>query len=81
MEKIDGGVIHSLAIGADWKNAFTLTVGKVVNGLTISTIVRDENNFYFFGNVRYVVYVKNKDGVECIWRTYENMPAAVTYEI
>jgi hypothetical protein len=52
-----------------------ITAGADV--IEISQIVRDENNFYFFGSVRYVVYAK-KNTVEFPWRYFEGLPVTVT---
>ena len=86
MERIQGGPIYSIGIGNNPKDLMTWAVGKQWqtpdgNTVVIDEILRDENNFFFFGNLRYLVYVKNKDGDRILWRSYENCPITVTYNI
>ena len=81
MEKIVGGKIYSIEIGEP-KNGFSWTIGQTVLGNhTISEIIRDENNFYYFGTIRYIVYIQDSLENKKIWRTYENHKISITFDI
>ena len=79
--------IHSISIpmGA---LTFTWRVGQEVKldgtpGVMVSKIIRDENNFFQFGVIRYIVCVR-KPGSEddIVWKTYEGpIPVTATYKI
>ena len=85
MEKLNLPKIRKISIGenpiSDKNNILILTVGQHVRlgkeEAVISDIEVDENNFYFFGNVRYCVYVKKTDGSEHLWKFFERMPVSV----
>ena len=77
MEKKQISQIRKLTVGINPKDAEVFVVGqtrsfgKIGRG-TIASIVRDENNFYFFGQVRYTVYVKIDGSDELFdWRHFE----------
>jgi hypothetical protein len=78
--RLDLGEIRKITIG-DVKNGFSFSVGTVVNvggdEIKISKIVRDENSFFIFGSILYVIYVKNSNGEEKIWNYIENQPVRV----
>ncbi len=81
MDKIQAGKIRKITIG-DLKTGFSFTVGQKIQAgskeIEISEIIRDENNFYFFNVLRYIIYVKQGDET-FIWNTFENHPMRVEY--
>lgn len=80
MDKTQAGDIRKITIG-DLKNGFCFQVNQTVpagdNPLTITKIIRDENNFYFFGCIQYQIYAKLKDEPQFVWKYFENQPVYV----
>lgn len=81
MEKIFTGTIRKLIVGTDPKNGMAFEVGKEFNTpegiLKITEIVEDQSHYYFFGNVRYLVYVDKPDKSNCVWKYFERMSVCV----
>jgi hypothetical protein len=77
------GTIYSIKIGLHPKDGMNFNLGQKIyisnDECEISEIVRDENNFFLFGIVRYIIYAKDiKNGNHFVWKTYENVPISVT---
>lgn len=82
MDKPERGAIRSINSSLDTKSGGGYTVGKR-GGLpnsVISSIIRNENNFYFYGYLEYEIYLK-VDNEEKLWRTVPGHMAVVTYDI
>ena len=47
---------------------------------TITKIIRDENAYFLFGNVTYLVYAKKDNEQEKIWKLFERQPVCCEYE-
>lgn len=81
------GKIRKIIVGRDPKDALTYEVGKVFSlpkaeTLTVTEIVRDENSFYYFGSVTYIVYAKlSGKGEAIMWKYFENHCVIVECEI
>lgn len=79
------GKIRKIIIGTNPRSdALVYEIGKrhLVGDyeIFITDIVRDENNYYYFGNLRYIVFAsKEKDNSEksFVWKTLENIPLIV----
>jgi hypothetical protein len=79
--------IFRISIGPDPKDGMSYFVGQKIHtgsgnnrdDCVITRIVRNENNFYLFGNMAYIIYAKRNDsGKEFVFRFCENMPVYVT---
>lgn len=85
MEKTYRGKIRKIIIGQDPKNAMAYELGRVFSTpsgvMKIVMIEEDQNDFYFFGNVRYNIWVEMADKSQHLWKFYEKMPVSVEYEI
>jgi hypothetical protein len=81
MEKTFTGTIRKLIVGADPLNAMAFEVGKTFNTpggiLKVTEILEDQSAFYFFGNIRYLIYVETPDKKTCVWKFFERMPVSV----
>ena len=79
--------IHQIAVPLGGDRMDTYSVGQTFKagamaGFTVAKILRDENNFHKFGQVRYIVCVSKDGGDEQIWKTYEGpIPIYATYKV
>ena len=87
MDQIAVGKIRSIEIGEP-KQGFTWTVGNPaakegpMSKHNIAEIVRDDNNFFLFGFVRYLVLVDDEKKERRIFREYNsNHKITITYDI
>ena len=78
------GEIRKITIG-DVKTGFSFSIGSKIQAgseeIIISKIVRDENSFFIFGNIVYIIYAVNKKGEEFIWNILENQILRVEFSI
>lgn len=86
MEKRATGVIRKIVIGMNPTAGLSYEVGKEFRTpegiITVTEIVEDQANYYFFGNIRYYVYGKKQsDSVSKVWKFIEKMPVMVEFEI
>lgn len=76
--------IRKITIG-DVKEGFSFTVGSKVNAggnqIIISKILRDENSFFIFGEIMYLIYAKNTNGEEFLWNAISNMPLRIEFNL
>lgn len=81
MEKTNIGRIRKITIGQDPLKAMSYEVKKTFRtpegDLTITEIVEDQSSYYFFGNVRYLVYVEKPDKTNVLWKAFESMPVTI----
>lgn len=65
--------------------SFTFRVGQSVpigdSRVEISKIIRDENNYHYFGTIIYIIYAKNSGDEEYIWRYVENQPVSIVCKV
>ena len=77
MEKNPTGRIRKLIIGEDPKNGFSFEVDYTYNTpggkLKVVEIMEDQNNYYFFGVIRFIVYVEKEDKSIVVWKYFDNM--------
>jgi hypothetical protein len=85
MEKITGGVIYKIAVGEGPRSSLSLERGQVLtikeHKVTITQIVEDHAHFYYFKEVRYLVYAKMEGHPEFILRSFIGMPVSITYDL
>ncbi len=85
MEKTPAGIIRKIIIGTDPKAAMAYELGKEFSTpkgtVKITLIEEDQSNFYFFGNIRYNIWVKVGDKQEQIWKFYEKMSVCIEYQL
>ena len=65
--------IRKIIVGELHEDNFTISVGQVWNfgegkKRKISRIVRDENSYFIFNEVIYIIYVEVPEKGEVIWR-------------
>lgn len=85
-DKADTGlIIHSILIGTNPKDCLRWDIGQLVGkdkSLKVTTIAHDETNFNLYGLKRYLVYVTPIGQTEeTLWRSYENIPVSLLYDI
>jgi hypothetical protein len=85
-DKADTGlIIHSILIGTNPKDCLRWDIGQLVGkdkSLRVSLIVHDDTNFNLYGLKRYLVYITPvNDTTEQLWRSYENIPVSLLYDI
>jgi hypothetical protein len=75
-------IIHSITYklaDREWTSAVGGTVPTA--NLKITRIIRDEDNFEFYGELCYAIYVKGDDGKEFLWRSVPNSRSPIiTYD-
>jgi len=83
MEQYPTGAIHSIKINEGDVIMTYAVGGEFMNkAIKICEIIRDENNYHFFGKIRYLIYVKKKGDKEIFcWKTLFNDPIAITHKI
>lgn len=85
MEKTEQRKIRKIIVGNDPKNSFAFELGKEYNtpaGLVkIHEIEEDQSNYYFFGNIRFNVWIEKSNKEITIWKSVERLPILIEYEI
>ena len=75
MEKVSTGIIRKIIIGANPKEALAFEIGRTfitpMGELKVVEIVEDQANFYFFGNIRYLIYAEKEDKTIFVWKYFE----------
>lgn len=77
--------IRKLTIG-DPINGLSYAVGNRYGkgkGLEVTQIILDENAYYLWGALRYLIYVKkvNTDDQSYVWKLYERQPVCVEFDV
>jgi len=75
------GLIRKIVIGRDPKNAMAYHVGMAAGANTVSTIVFDEEHMHHTAKSRYLIYVSESSGVQVLWKTVDDMPCIVEYDL
>jgi len=86
MEKTPTSKIRKIIIGQDTKSGMAYDLGRKFNTpnglLEVVLIEEDQGSYYFFGNVRYNIWVQTEDTkIVKIWKYFERMPVTIEYEI
>lgn len=75
--------IRKITIGSNPKdNGIAFQVGNKAgnDGYIISNIVEDTNNFFSFGSVRFLVFIKlPNNSREFLWKSFQGVPTSVEY--
>ena len=77
------GIIRKITIG-DLKEGITYKVGQAMLGgqITIKSIIQDPDYLNKTGVNRYDILVSQQNaGVARLWKTFENMPVSIEYDI
>lgn len=87
MDRLDTGLdIHSITIGINPVDGMKWTVGQEVKlgkdriAHTISRIEIDDVYYAMYNAASYVVFVKDDEGAEFLWRRYDKMPVSIIYK-
>jgi len=74
-------MIRKIIIGVDPLKAMAYYVGQKAGESTVDTILLDEKYLHKFKEKRYLVYIKHpKDGV-MLWKSVENVPVLIEYDL
>ena len=80
--------IRKLIVG-DAKTGIAYVVGQIYGAFKITRIIRDENAYFLFGAVTYVVYAaktishengQNKNYPEVAWKLFERQPIILEFD-
>lgn len=75
------GLIRKIVIGQNPKDGMAYYVGmKLKNGSAVNAIVFDEEHMYKYGFKRYLIYVKDEDGIS-LWKAIDNMSCSVEFDL
>jgi hypothetical protein len=75
------GVIRKIIIGRDPKDAMAYYVGMRAGSSKVSAIVNDEAFLYRHGKNRYLVYLEEEDGSNVLWKSVDDMPCIIEYDL
>ena len=67
-------MIRKISFGIDYKNAMHYTSGQFFGQSTIN-VIRKVNPNHF------EIYIKDSEGVVCLWKEVIDMPCVVEYDI
>ena len=74
------GVIRTIIIGRDPKDAMAYYVGMRAGSGEVSAIVLDDEHLVRYGKKRYLVYIQN-DGGQMIWKSVDDMPCILEFDL
>jgi hypothetical protein len=78
---MDSANIRKITVG-DSKLGMSYQVGSKYGPVEVTSIVRDENAFFLFGSIAYLVYAKDLDtGEEGLWKYFERQSVTVEVDI
>jgi hypothetical protein len=78
---LDNANIRKITVG-DSKMGMTYQVKTKYGKVRITSIIRDENSFFLFGNIVYLIYAKDLETEEeGLWKYCENQPVTVELDI
>ena len=78
--RIGTGPIRSIIIGSDpIASGYKISLNQIFklkgnDEIKVVEIIRDENNYFRFGVVRYVVYASLNGSAPYAWKYYEGVP-------
>lgn len=77
------GLIRKIIAGQNPKNAMAYVVGMEAgrSGMYISAIVHDEEVLVRYNKSRYLIYVKDEEGSQVLWKAVEEMPVIVEFDL
>jgi hypothetical protein len=74
------GLIRKIVIGKDPKDAMAYYIGMKAGTGVVSTIVEDERHLYKYGKSRYLVYLKDEDKSQALWKAIDDMPCMLEFD-
>ena len=75
------GLIRKIVAGRDpKKDGMAYYVGMSVGRGNICSIVFDQDSFDMYGVTKYVIYVQEPES-QVAWKTIENMPCIIEYDL
>jgi hypothetical protein len=75
------GLIRKIVIGRDPKNALAYFVGMAAGTAQVSVIQLDEEFVFRTGKTRYYIFLQYPDGSQVLWKTIDDMPCIVEYDL
>lgn len=74
------GLIRKIVIGRDPKNGMAYYVGMKAGGGEVDSIVFDERHFAKYNRSRYLIYIKDSNGL-ALWKSVEEMPCILEFDL
>ena len=74
------GLIRKIVIGKEPKNGMAYYVGMRAGGGEVEAIVQDDKHLHRYGKTRYLVYVKDDNGV-ALWKSVDEMPCIIEFDL
>jgi len=74
------GLIRKIVIGKEPKDGMAYFVGMRAGGGKVEAIVHDESFLHKFSKNRYLVYIKDEEGVS-LWKAVDEMPCIIEFDL
>jgi hypothetical protein len=74
-------MIRKIIIGVDPLKAMAYYVGQKAGDSLVDTIVLDEAYLHKFKEKRYLVYIKHPEDGVMLWKSVENVPVLIEYDL
>lgn len=75
------GLIRKIVIGRDPKNALAYYVDMPAGSSRVSVIQFDEEFMVKNKKSRYYIFLQQPDGSQVLWKTVDDMPCIVEYDL
>lgn len=75
------GLIRKIVVGRDPKDAMAYYVGMRAGKGKVSAIVLDGEHLHKHGSKRYLVYLQEDDDSQVLWKSIDNMPCMVEFDL
>lgn len=74
-------MIRKIIIGVDPLKAMAYYVGQKAGESKVDTIILDEAHLHKFKTKRYLVYIKHPEDGVMLWKSVENVPVLIEYDL
>jgi hypothetical protein len=74
-------MIRKIIIGVDPLKAMAYYVGQKAGDSLVDTIILDEAYLHKFKEKRYLVYIKHPEDGVMLWKSVENVPVLIEYDL
>ena len=74
-------MIRKIIIGVDHLKAMAYYVGQKAGESKVDAIVLDEAYLHKFKEKRYLVYIKQPEDGVMLWKSVENVPVLIEYDL
>jgi len=74
-------MIRKIIIGVDPLKAMAYYVGQKAGDSLVDAIVLDEAYLHKFKEKRYLVYIKHPEDGVMLWKSVENVPVLMEYDL